>query len=58
LLDDVPVNEVRTFEKDFLRTMRAQHEGTLNALLAGKLDDETTGVIRQVAKELSAKYKK
>ncbi|WP_162428293.1 F0F1 ATP synthase subunit alpha [Pontibacter pudoricolor] len=58
LLDDVPVNEVRTFEKDFLRTMRAQHEGTLNALLAGKLDDETTGVIRQVARELSAKYKK
>ncbi|MBJ6117795.1 F0F1 ATP synthase subunit alpha [Pontibacter sp. BT310] len=58
LLDDVPVNEVRTFEKDFLRTMRAQHEGTLNALLAGKLDDETTGVIRQVARELSSKYKK
>jgi F-type H+-transporting ATPase subunit alpha len=58
LLDDVPVSEVRTFEKDFQRTMRAQHEGTLNALLAGKLDDETTGVIRQVARELSAKYKK
>ncbi|WP_242926100.1 F0F1 ATP synthase subunit alpha [Pontibacter vulgaris] len=58
LLDDVPVNEVRTFEKDFLRTMRAQHQDTLTALLAGKLDDQTTGVMRQVAKELSAKYKK
>jgi F-type H+-transporting ATPase subunit alpha len=58
LLDAVPVNEVRTFEKDFLRTMRAQHQDTLNALLAGKLDDETTGVIKQVARELSAKYKK
>ncbi|MBC5775821.1 F0F1 ATP synthase subunit alpha [Pontibacter sp. KCTC 32443] len=58
LLDDVPVTEVRTFEKDFQRTMRAQHQDTLNALLAGKLDDETTGVIRQVARELSAKYKK
>ena len=58
LLDNVPVNEVRTFEKDFLRTMRAQHQGTLNALLAGKLDDETTGVIKQVARELSARYKK
>jgi len=58
LLDDVPVTEVRTFEKDYLRTMRAQHQDTLNALLAGKLDDSTTGVMRQVAKELSAKYKK
>ncbi|SIT88169.1 F0F1 ATP synthase subunit alpha [Pontibacter indicus] len=58
LLDTVPVNEVRTFEKDFLRTMRAQHQDTLNALLAGKLDDETTGVIKQVARELSARYKK
>ena len=58
LLDNVPVNEVRSFEKDFLRTMRAQHQDTLNALLAGKLDDETTGVIKQVARELSARYKK
>ncbi|MBX0334884.1 F0F1 ATP synthase subunit alpha [Pontibacter sp. HSC-14F20] len=58
LLDNVPVGEVRTFEKDFLRTMRAQHQDTLNALLAGKLDDETTGVIKQVARELSARYKK
>ncbi|HEY4651441.1 MAG TPA: F0F1 ATP synthase subunit alpha, partial [Pontibacter sp.] len=58
LLDDVPVTEVRTFEKDYLRTMRAQHADVLNALLAGKLDDQTTGVMRQVAKELSAKYKK
>ncbi|MBD1397250.1 F0F1 ATP synthase subunit alpha [Pontibacter sp. JH31] len=57
LLDNVPVSEVRTFEKDFLRTMRAQHQDTLNALLAGKLDDETTGVIKQVARELSARYK-
>ncbi len=58
LLDDVPVSEVRTFEKEYLLAMRSQHQGTLNALLAGKLDDETTGVMRQVAKELSAKYKK
>ncbi|WP_242922078.1 F0F1 ATP synthase subunit alpha [Pontibacter liquoris] len=58
LMDDVPVNEVRTFESDFLRSMRAQHQDTLNALLAGKLDDETTGVLKRTARELSAKYKK
>ncbi|WP_266203430.1 F0F1 ATP synthase subunit alpha [Pontibacter kalidii] len=58
LLDTVPVTEVRNFEKDFLRTLRAQYAGVLQALRAGKLDDETTAVIKQVAKETSAKYNK
>ena len=58
LLDNVPVTEVKTFEKDFLRTMRAQHNDVLNALKAGKLDDEITNTIKQVAREVSAKYKK
>ncbi|RIJ37463.1 F0F1 ATP synthase subunit alpha [Pontibacter oryzae] len=58
LLDTVPVSEVRNFEKDFLRTLRAQHADALNALRAGKLDDTTTAVIKQVAKETSAKYNK
>ncbi|WP_299760307.1 F0F1 ATP synthase subunit alpha [uncultured Pontibacter sp.] len=58
LLDSVPVSEVRNFEKDFLRTLRAQHSNALDALRAGKLDDETTAAIKQVAKETSAKYNK
>ncbi|AKD02667.1 F0F1 ATP synthase subunit alpha [Pontibacter korlensis] len=58
LLDSVPVNEVRNFEKDFLRTLRAQHANALNALRVGKLDDETTAVIKQVAKETASKYNK
>jgi len=58
LLDNVPVNEVRNFEKEYQRTLRAQYPGTLDALLAGKLDDETTGVLKQVARELSDKYKR
>lgn len=58
LLDTVPVSEVRNFEKDFLRTLRAQHADALDALRVGKLDDTTTAVIKQVAKETSAKYNK
>ncbi|GAB3541806.1 F0F1 ATP synthase subunit alpha [Pontibacter brevis] len=58
LLDDVPVNEVRAFEKDYQRTLRAQHADVLNALRAGKLDDQITGTLKQVARELSAKYRK
>ena len=58
LLDEVPVTEVRAFEKDFLRTLRAQHADVLNALRAGKLDDQITGTLKQVAREISANYKK
>ena len=58
LLDSVPVNEVRSFEKDFLRTLRAQHADVLSALRAGKLDDQITGTLKQVAREVAASYKK
>jgi len=58
LLDDVPVTEVRAFEKDYLRALRAQHTDVLNALRAGKLDDQITGTLKQVAREVSANYKR
>ncbi|MDX5346524.1 MAG: F0F1 ATP synthase subunit alpha [Hymenobacteraceae bacterium] len=58
LMDEVPVNEVRAFEKDFLRNMTAQHRDTLNALKAGKLDDDVTSTIKKVAKEVSSKFRK
>ncbi|WP_161889373.1 F0F1 ATP synthase subunit alpha [Pontibacter russatus] len=58
LLDSVPVNEVRAFEKDFLRNLRAQHADVLSALRAGKLDDQITGTLKQVAREVAASYKK
>ncbi|WP_162054098.1 F0F1 ATP synthase subunit alpha [Pontibacter pamirensis] len=58
LLDDVPVNEVRAFEQDYQRTLRAQHADVLSALRAGKLDDQITGTLKQVARELSDKYRK
>jgi F-type H+-transporting ATPase subunit alpha len=58
LLDDVPVTEVRAFEQDYLRALRAQHRDVLDALRAGKLDDQITGVLKQVARELSEKYRR
>jgi F-type H+-transporting ATPase subunit alpha len=56
LLRDVPVKSVRDFEKDFLNLMEAQHKSTLDALGQGKLDDEITGTLEKVARELTAKY--
>ncbi|AKQ47243.1 ATP F0F1 synthase subunit alpha [Rufibacter radiotolerans] len=58
LIDDVPVNEVRTFEKDFRTTLNAQHRPVLDALRAGKIDDSVTNELKQVARELTAKYRK
>jgi F-type H+-transporting ATPase subunit alpha len=58
LLDDVPVNEVRSFEKQFLATMRTSHPEALSLLKAGKLDDSAINAIKQTAKDLSARYKK
>ena len=57
LMDNVPVSEVRNFEKEFTRNMNAQHADVLAGLKAGKLDDNITNTIKQVAREVSSKYK-
>jgi len=56
LLRNVPVNKVKEFEKDFLEFLNNKHRDILDALKAGKLDDNITSVIENVAKEVSAKY--
>jgi len=57
LLDNVPVEEVRNFERDFAITMRTQHADALASLKAGKLEDSAINAIKQTAKDLSARYK-
>ncbi|HUH28942.1 F0F1 ATP synthase subunit alpha [Gelidibacter sp.] len=58
LLRDVPVEKVKEFERDYLEFLRGKHSDTLAALKAGKLTDEITDTLAEVAKELSAKYRK
>lgn len=57
LLRDVPLNKVREFEADYLSVLEAKHKNVLVDLKAGKLTDEITNVLEEVAKELSKKYK-
>src|SRR5690554_3188587 len=57
LLRNVPVEKVKEFEKEFLQVLNLSYRDTLNALKAGKLTDEVTQTLTQVAKELSEKYK-
>lgn len=56
LLRNVPVNKVKEFERDYIEYLNNKHRDTLNALKAGKLDDNITDVLEKAAKEISAKY--
>ena len=56
LLRNVPVNKVKEFERDFIDYLNNKHKDTLNALKAGKLDDNITDILEKTAKEISAKY--
>lgn len=56
LIMKVPVNQVKTFEVEFLSYMRSKHRDVLDGLKAGKLTDEIENTLRTVAADLTAKY--
>jgi F-type H+-transporting ATPase subunit alpha len=56
LLSKVPVENVKKFEEDYLAYLEKNHKDVLNALGAGKIDDNLTGTLEKVAKELTARY--
>jgi len=57
LLSDIPVEKVKAFETEFLEYMELKHKDVLAALAQGKLSDEITGTIENVAKEIVEKFK-
>ena len=57
LLQQVPVDKVRAFEKEFLFAMRSQHPEVLESLRAGKLVDGELATMRQLALEMAERYK-
>jgi F-type H+-transporting ATPase subunit alpha len=56
LIQRVPVNQVKAFEKEYLTVLEAKHADTLVALKAGKYTDEIEAVLTKVAKEIADKY--
>lgn len=58
LLRDVPVNKVRDFEFELIEFLELKHKDLLKSLKSGNLNDEITGTLEKVAKDLAAKYKK
>ncbi len=57
LLRDVPVDQVKKFEREFLEYMNAKHRDTLDSLKAGNYTDAETSVLEKVAADLTAAYK-
>ena len=56
LLKSVPVESVKEFEKNYLDTLRKNHNKILKDLKAGKLTDEVLDTLNSVAKETSAQF--
>lgn len=57
LLSEIPVDKVKEFESEFLDYMELKHKDTLAALAQGKVSDEITGTLENVAKEIVEKFK-
>jgi len=56
LINAVPVNKVKAFEKDFITVLELEYKDVLNQLKAGKYTNELTEVLEKVAAEVSAKF--
>ncbi|RYE15258.1 MAG: F0F1 ATP synthase subunit alpha, partial [Sphingobacteriales bacterium] len=56
LMRNVPVDKIKEFENEYTSQLEARHPEILSALKAGKFDDQITGVLETVAKELAGKY--
>lgn len=56
LIDKVPISKTKEFEKDYIDILRNSHRDTLDALRAGKYDDDLIKVLADVAKDLAKNY--
>ncbi len=57
LLHDVPVDEVRDCQDQFLESMRSAHADVIANLAAGKLVEEDTKVISEVMANIAGQFK-
>ena len=56
LLRNVPVDQIKEFEKEYITFLNAKHRKVLDTLKSGKLTDEVTETLTAVAKDLTSKY--
>jgi len=56
LIQNVPLNKVKEFEKEYLNFLESKHADVLVSLKAGKYTDEITDVLTKCAKEIAEKF--
>ena len=56
VLDKVPVNKVKEFDKEFIDLIKAQKPEYLDTLAAGKLQEDITDYIKKEGKALASRY--
>ncbi len=57
LLNEIPLNKVKEFEKEFLEKMEVEHGDLLKSLKEGEISDEITQKIEQTAADVAENYK-
>lgn len=55
-LDKVEESKVKEFETEFITTLRTQHKNILEELAAGKLVEESTKMLAEIATDLAKRY--
>ena len=53
----MPINKVKEFEKDFLTELKQNHKDFLATFLQGKLSKEAQQKLKDMAAQMTAKYK-
>ncbi len=56
ITDNVPVNKIKEFEKEYLLLLTTTHKDTLAALQKGKYDDSITDVLKKAGKEVAMRF--
>jgi F-type H+-transporting ATPase subunit alpha len=57
LLKDVPIHNVKQFEKEFIEMLELRHRDVLDQLRDGQINNDITKVLEKVASELVIKYR-
>jgi F-type H+/Na+-transporting ATPase subunit alpha len=56
LIDKVPVEQVKAWEKDFVNEMETKYRPVLDSVLAGKWDDTVIAEIDKVARAVAERF--
>ena len=55
-MKSVPVEKIKEFEEEYLNILEAKHRDTLDLLKSGKINEEATDLLEQVAGDVASKY--